>query len=215
MMINCIICNFFNENTEASEYAEYLTSRLNDDNYNIAELIQELQGVKLNCTQEDLEAHQKNCLPLIVRNEGDQEETNTQNIFIDFSDSLKVFKIKNPIERNGMCDILLNEINFKILYIINEKLNLFKDKIPKDDIQAFKIINDMVAKPDIENVTTGTISTIEDLKKYNNRLLNKLIKSKYLNKEEVYSLMKLLTNKDTLHNIFYNDDTADCAGLFT
>ena len=37
---------------------------------------------------------------------------------------LKTFKTQNPIEQNNSCNDLLNEINYKLIYIINEKLIL-------------------------------------------------------------------------------------------
>ena len=69
---------------------------------------------------------------------------------INFDEVLKTFKTQNPIEQNNSCNDLLNEINYKLLYIINEKLNHYQDRVPKDDIQAFKIINDLVYKDAIE-----------------------------------------------------------------
>ena len=64
----------------------------------------------------------------------------------------KLLKTQNPIEQNNSCNDLLNEINYKLLYIINVKLNHYQDRIPKDDIQAFKIINDLVYKNEFESV---------------------------------------------------------------
>ena len=82
--------------------------------------------------------------------EYDSEDDNDKSLNINFDEVLKTFKTQNPIEQNNSCNDLLNEINYKLLYIINEKLNHYQDRVPKDDIQAFKIINDLVYKDAIE-----------------------------------------------------------------
>ena len=87
---------------------------------------------------------------------------------------------------------LLNEINYKLLYIINEKLNHFQDRIPKDDIQAFKIINDLVYKNEFENVDAPETLKMSDMKKYSNDMIKKMIQSKYLSRKDTIDIMKLI-----------------------
>ena len=98
------------------------------------------------------------------------EDNNDISLNINFDEVLKTFKIQNPIEQNNSCNDLLNEINYKLLYIINEKLNYYQDRIPKDDIQAFKIINEMVYKAEIENISTSDIILNDDYVKVQNEI---------------------------------------------
>ena len=80
------------------------------------------------------------------------------------------------MQRIAKC-LALSEINYKLLYIINEKLNRYQDRVPKDDIQAFKIINEMVYKPEIENVLSSNIVMNYDAKRYGNEIINNLLQS--------------------------------------
>ena len=105
---------------------------------------------------------------------------------------MKTFKTQNPIEQNNNCNDLLNEINYKLLYIINEKLNHYQDRIPKDDIQAFKIINDLVYKNEFESVVPPETLKMSDMKRYSNEMIKKMIQSKYLSRKDTLDIMKLI-----------------------
>ena len=141
----------------------------------------------------------------MINNANDNKNINDNEAVkfsVNFDDDLKLFKTKNLIEQNNHCNELLSEINYKLLYIINEKLNRYQDRVPKDDIQAFKIINEMVYKAEIENISTSDIILNDDAKKYGNGLINKLLQSKYLTREESLELIKFIFNKDCYNHVF-------------
>ena len=159
----------------------------------------------LNFTLDDLINYKNSCnLAEIINSVNNKIDNEKEDIkfSVDFVEDLKIFKSKNLIEQNNHCNELLNEINYKLLYIINEKLNRYQDRIPKDDIQAFKIINDLVYKPEIENITTSDIILNNDARKYGNELINKLIQSKYLSREESLNLIKFIFNKECYSHVF-------------
>ena len=180
---------------ENQNYKDYIISRL-VDNIDLKVICDELNTFETNIvfTIEDLINYKNSCDFGNVTtdvNDIDNEEENIKFV-IDFSNELKVFKNKNLIEQNNHCNELLNEINYKLLYIINEKLNRYQDRVPKDDIQAFKIINDLVYKPEIENIATSDIILNDHARKYGNDLINKLIQSKYLTREDTFNLIKFI-----------------------
>ena len=124
--------------------------------------------------------------------ENNNEDDNDISLNINFDEVLKTFKTQNPIEQNNNCNDLLNEINYKLLYIINEKLNHYQDRIPKDDIQAFKIINDLVYKNEFESVVPPETLKMSDMKRYSNEMIKKMIQSKYLSRKDTLDIMKLI-----------------------
>ena len=179
------------------DYKNYIINRLVDD-IDVKVICDELNTLEhnLNFTLDDLINYKNSCnLAEIINSVNNKIDNEKEDIkfSVDFVEDLKIFKSKNLIEQNNHCNELLNEINYKLLYIINEKLNRYQDRIPKDDIQAFKIINDLVYKPEIENITTSDIILNNDARKYGNELINKLIQSKYLSREESLNLIKVIS----------------------
>jgi hypothetical protein len=135
---------------ENQDFKNYINTRVND-NIDLNIIYDELEILHNDFKIDDLIEYKnsddfKKQIP-VINNEINIEDKIEKILFnINFDDNLKTFKAQNPIEQNNSCNDLLNEINYKLLYIINEKLNHFQDRIPKDDIQAFKIINDLVYK---------------------------------------------------------------------
>ena len=177
------------------DFKNYIDTRLNDsidDNV----IYQELEILHNDFKIEDLIEYKnssnfKRQKP-IKNLESDSEDDNDKSLNINFDDVLKTFKTQNPIEQNNSCNDLLNEINYKLLYIINEKLNHYQDRIPKDDIQAFKIINDLVYKNEFESVVPPETLKMSDMKKYSNEMIKKMIQSKYLSRKDTLDIMKLI-----------------------
>lgn len=128
---------FLKENVD---FKNYIDTRLND-NVDVNIIYDELEVLHSDFKIEDLIEYKnsiyfKRQVP-IINFESNSEDNNDISLNINFDEVLKTFKIQNPIEQNNSCNDLLNEINYKLLYIINEKLNHYQDRIPKDDIQAF------------------------------------------------------------------------------
>ena len=146
------------------------------------------RAIHLYLTNDDF----KKQIPIINNEINNKDNINKISFNINFDENLKIFKTQNPIEQNNSCNDLLNEINYKLLYIINEKLNHFQDRIPKDDIQAFKIINDLVYKNEFENVDAPETLKMSDMKKYSNDMIKKMIQSKYLSRKDTIDIMKLI-----------------------
>ena len=189
------------------DYKNYIISRFIDD-VDILTICDELNTFEtdFNFTINDLINYKNSCdLSSMINNANDNKNINDNEAVkfsVNFDDDLKLFKTKNLIEQNNHCNELLSEINYKLLYIINEKLNRYQDRVPKDDIQAFKIINEMVYKAEIENISTSDIILNDDAKKYGNGLINKLLQSKYLTREESLELIKFIFNKDCYNHVF-------------
>ena len=180
---------------ENQNYKDYIINRLVDD-IDLKVICDELNTFETNIvfTIEDLISYKNSCDLSNIKsnvNDIDNKEENIKFV-VDFGNDLKTFKNKNLIEQNNHCNELLNEINYKLLYIINEKLNRYQDRVPKDDIQAFKIINDLIYKPEIENIATSDIILNDHARKYGNDLINKLIQSKYLTREDTFNLIKFI-----------------------
>ena len=179
------------------DYKIYIVNRLIDD-IDIQTICDELNSFEtdINFTINDLINYKNSSdLSSMINNANDNKNNNDNEAVkfsVNFDDDLKLFKAKNPIEQNNHCNDLLGEINYKLLYIINEKLNRYQDRVPKDDIQAFKIINEMVYKPEIENVLSSNIVMNYDAKRYGNELINKLLQSKYLTREDTLNLIKFM-----------------------
>ncbi len=195
------------------DYKNYIISRFIND-INIQDICDELNSFEtdISFTIDDLINYKNSCdlsNMAKVANDNKNNDDETVRFSVNFDDDLKQFKAKNPIEQNNHCNELLSEINYKLLYIINEKLNRYQDRVPKDDIQAFKIINDMVYKPEIENVEIKQIHLQKEADKYGNILINKLMQSKYLTREECLNLIKFIFNKDCVHHVFNLDEDFD------
>ena len=184
--------NFLKENVD---FKNYIDTRLND-NVDVNIIYKELEVLHNDFKIEDLIEYKnsvnfKRKIP-IINFESHSEDDNDISLNINFDDVLKTFKTQNPIEQNNSCNDLLNEINYKLLYIINEKLNHYQDRIPKDDIQAFKIINDLVYKNEFESVVPPETLKMSDMKKYSNEMIKKMIQSKYLSRKDTLDIMKLI-----------------------
>jgi hypothetical protein len=183
---------FLNENVD---FKNYIDTRLNDSiDDNI--IYEELEILHNDFKIEDLIEYKnssnfKRQKP-IINFESNSEDDNDISLNINFDEVLKTFKTQNPIEQNNSCNDLLNEINYKLLYIINEKLNHYQDRIPKDDIQAFKIINDLVYKNEFESVVPPETLKMSDMKRYSNEMIKKMIQSKYLSRKDTLDIMKLI-----------------------
>ncbi len=181
---------------ENQDFKNYINTRIND-NVDIDIIYNELEILHNDFKIDDLIKYKnsddfKKQIP-VINNEINIEDKIEKILFnINFYDNLKTFKAQNPIEQNNSCNDLLNEINYKLLYIINEKLNHFQDRIPKDDIQAFKIINDLVYKNEFENVIPPETLKMSDMKKYSNDMIKKMIQSKYLSRKDTIDIMKLI-----------------------
>ena len=181
---------------ENQDFENYINTRIND-NVDIDIIYNELEILHNDFKIDDLIEYKnsddfKKQIP-VINNEINIEDKIEKILFnINFDDNLKTFKAQNPIEQNNSCNNLLNEINYKLLYIINEKLNHFQDRIPKDDIQAFKIINDLVYKNEFENVIPPETLKMSDMKKYSNDMIKKMIQSKYLSRKDTIDIMKLI-----------------------
>lgn len=191
--------NKLNEFLEQNQdYKTYIINRLIDD-IDVQVICDELNTFEtnINFTIDDLINYKNNCdLSNKINNLNDNNEQENIKFVVDFGNDLKIFKSKNLLEQNNHCNELLTEINYKLLYIINEKLNRYQDRVPKDDIQAFKIINDLVYKAEIENIATSDIILNDDARKYGNDLINKLMQSKYLTREDSLNLIKFIFNKE-------------------
>ena len=184
--------NFLKENVD---FKNYIDTRLND-NVDVNIIYKELEVLHNDFKIEDLIEYKnsvnfKRQIP-IINFESNSEDDNDISLNINFDDVLKTFKTQNPIEQNNSCNDLLNEINYKLLYIINEKLNHYQDRIPKDDIQAFKIINDLVYKNEFESVVPPENLKMSDMKRYSNEMIKKMIQSKYLSRKDTLDIMKLI-----------------------
>jgi hypothetical protein len=183
---------FLNENVD---FKNYIDTRLNDSiDDNI--IYEELEILHNDFKIEDLIEYKnssnfKRQKP-IKNLESDSEDDNDKSLNINFDEVLKTFKVKTPIEQNNSCNDLLNEINYKLLYIINEKLNHYKDRVPKDDIQAFKIINDLVYKNEFEVLPPPDILERPDLVVYTNDMMKKLLEAKFLSRKDAIEIMKLI-----------------------
>jgi hypothetical protein len=183
---------FLNENVD---FKNYIDTRLNDSiDDNI--IYEELEILHNDFKVEDLIEYKnisnfKRQKP-IKNLESDSEDDNDKSLNINFDEVLKTFKVKTPIEQNNSCNDLLNEINYKLLYIINEKLNHYQDRVPKDDIQAFKIINDLVYKNEFEVLPPPDILERPDLVVYTNDMMKKLLEAKFLSRKDAIEIMKLI-----------------------
>jgi hypothetical protein len=181
---------------ENQDFKNYINTRVND-NIDLNIIYDELEILHNDFKIDDLIEYKnsddfKKQIP-VINNEINIEDKIEKILFnINFDNNLKTFKAQNPIEQNNSCNDLLNEINYKLLYIINEKLNHFQDRIPKDDIQAFKIINDLVYKNEFENVIPPETLKMSDMKKYSNDMIKKMIQSKYLSRKDTIDIMKLI-----------------------
>jgi hypothetical protein len=183
---------FLKENVD---FKNYIDTRLND-NVDVNIIYNELEVLHSDFKIEDLIEYKnsvnfKRQIP-IINFETNNLDDNDISLNINFDEVLKTFKTQNPIEQNNSCNDLLNEINYKLLYIINEKLNHYQDRIPKDDIQAFKIINDLVYKNEFESVVPPETLKMSDMKKYSNEMIKKMIQSKYLSRKDTLDIMKLI-----------------------
>jgi len=184
--------NFLKENVD---FKNYIDTRLND-NVDVNIIYKELEVLHNDFKIEDLIEYKnsvnfKRQIP-IINFETNNLDDNDISLNINFDEVLKTFKTQNPIEQNNSCNDLLNEINYKLLYIINEKLNHYQDRIPKDDIQAFKIINDLVYKNEFESVVPPETLKMSDMKRYSNEMIKKMIQSKYLSRKDTLDIMKLI-----------------------
>ena len=184
---------FLKENVD---FKNYIDTRLND-NVDINIIYEELEVLHKDFKIEDLIEYKnsvnfKRQIPFINFEINNEDNNNEISLNINFDDVLKTFKTQNPIEQNNSCNDLLNEINYKLLYIINEKLNHYQDRIPKDDIQAFKIINDLVYKNEFESVVPPETLKMSDMKRYSNEMIKKMIQSKYLSRKDTLDIMKLI-----------------------
>jgi hypothetical protein len=178
------------------DFKNYIDTRLND-NVDINIIYEELEVLHNDFKIEDLIEYKnsvnfKRQIPFINFETNNEDNNNEISLNINFDDVLKTFKTQNPIEQNNSCNDLLNEINYKLLYIINEKLNHYQDRIPKDDIQAFKIINDLVYKNEFESVVPPETLKMSDMKRYSNEMIKKMIQSKYLSRKDTLDIMKLI-----------------------
>lgn len=183
---------FLKENVD---FKNYIDTRLND-NVDVNIIYEELEVLHSDFKIEDLIEYKnsinfKKQIP-IINFETNNLDDNEMSLNINFDEVLKTFKTQNPIEQNNNCNDLLNEINYKLLYIINEKLNHYQDRIPKDDIQAFKIINDLVYKNEFESVVPPETLKMSDMKRYSNEMIKKMIQSKYLSRKDTLDIMKLI-----------------------
>ena len=183
---------FLKENVD---FKNYIDTRLND-NIDVNIIYKELEVSHNDFKIEDLIEYKnsinfKRQIPFI-NFENNNEDDNDISLNINFDEVLKTFKTQNPIEQNNNCNDLLNEINYKLLYIINEKLNHYQDRIPKDDIQAFKIINDLVYKNEFESVVPPETLKMSDMKRYSNEMIKKMIQIKYLSRKDTLDIMKLI-----------------------
>jgi hypothetical protein len=191
---------FLKENVD---FKNYIDTRLNDSiDDNI--IYEELEILHNDFKIEDLIEYKnssnfKRQKP-IKNLEYDSEDDNDKSLNINFDEVLKTFKTQNPIEQNNCCNDLLNEINYKLLYIINEKLNHYQDRVPKDDIQAFKIINDLVYKNEFEVLPPPDILERPDLVVYTNDMVKKLLEAKFLSRKDAIEIMKLIL-KDSWNKI--------------
>ncbi len=184
---------FLKENVD---FKNYIDTRLND-NIDVNIIYEELEVLHKDFKIEDLIEYKnsvnfKRQIPFINFETNNEDNNNEISLNINFDDVLKTFKTQNPIEQNNSCNDLLNEINYKLLYIINEKLNHYQDRIPKDDIQAFKIINDLVYKNEFESVVPPETLKMSDMKRYSNEMIKKMIQSKYLSRKDTLDIMKLI-----------------------
>ena len=184
---------FLKENVD---FKNYIDTRLND-NVDVNIIYNELEVLHSDFKIEDLIEYKnsvnfKRQIPVINFETNNEDNNNEISLNINFDEVLKTFKTQNPIEQNNSCNDLLNEINYKLLYIINEKLNHYQDRIPKDDIQAFKIINDLVYKNEFESVVPPETLKMSDMKRYSNEMIKKMIQSKYLSRKDTLDIMKLI-----------------------
>ena len=184
---------FLKENVD---FKNYIDTRLND-NIDVNIIYEELEVLHKDFKIEDLIEYKnsvnfKRQIPVINFETNNEDKNNEILLNINFDEVLKTFKTQNPIEQNNSCNDLLNEINYKLLYIINEKLNHYQDRIPKDDIQAFKIINDLVYKNEFESVVPPETLKMSDMKRYSNEMIKKMIQSKYLSRKDTLDIMKLI-----------------------
>ena len=184
--------NFLKENVD---FKNYIDTRLND-NVDVNIIYKELEVLHNDFKIEDLIEYKnsvnfKRQIP-IINFESNSEDDNDISLNINFDDVLKTFKTQNPIEQNNSCNDLLNEINYKLLYIINEKLNHYQYRVPKDDIQAFKIINDLVYKNEFEVLPPPDILERPDLVVYTNDMVKKLLEAKFLSRKDAIEIMKLI-----------------------
>ena len=184
--------NFLKENVD---FKNYIDTRIND-NVDVNIIYKELEVLHNDFKIENLIEYKnsvnfKRQIP-IINFETNNLDDNDISLNINFDEVLKTFKTQNPIEQNNSCNDLLNEINYKLLYIINEKLNHYQDRIPKDDIQAFKIINDLVYKNEFESVVPPETLKMSDMKRYSNEMIKKMIQSKYLSRKDTLDIMKLI-----------------------
>lgn len=192
------------------DYKNYIISRFIND-VDVQDICDELNSFEanINFTVDDLVNYKNTCDLSSEINNINSNENNSENeavkFTVNFDEPLKIFKSKNPIEQNNQCNELLSEINYKLLYIINEKLNRYQDRVAKDDIQAFKIINDLVYKPEIENAGIEGLQLQKEADKYGNILVNRLVQSKYLTRDECLNLIKFIFNKDCHHHVFKHE----------
>jgi hypothetical protein len=199
-MTDCKPCKFIAEN---KEIGNYIKTRLST-NCDLQELYDEITNMNEVCdfSLADLAEHKQQCDHLTINYDNDNQEENAPKMEIDFSEELREFKSNDLVEQTTICNRLLAEINYKLLFIINSKLDFFKDRVPKEDIQALKIINDMVYKPDIINDLQKDVVTHEQAEEYANKLINRLLKSDSLTKDECLELLKMITHKDMQNRLF-------------
>jgi hypothetical protein len=181
---------------ENQDFKNYINTRIND-NVDIDIIYNELEILHNDFKIDDLIEYKnsddfKKQIPIINDEINNKDIIDKISFNINFDENLKIFKAQNPIEQNNSCNDLLNEINYKLLYIINEKLNHYQDRIPKDDIQAFKIINDLVYKNEFESVVPPETLKMSDMKRYSNEMIKKMIQSKYLSRKDTLDIMKLI-----------------------
>ena len=193
---------FLKENVD---FKNYINTRLND-NIDVNIIYEELEVLHKDFKIEDLIEYKnsvnfKRQIPVINFETNNEDNNNEISLNINFDEVLKTFKTQNPIEQNNSCNDLLNEINYKLLYIINEKLNHYQDRVPKDDIQAFKIINDLVYKNEFQVLPPPDILERPDLVVYTNDMVKKLLEAKFLSRKDAIEIMKLIF-KDSWNKTF-------------
>jgi hypothetical protein len=205
-MTECKPCKFIAEN---KEIGNYIKTRLST-NCDLQELYDEIVSTNevFDFSLVDLVEHKKQCNILTINYGNDNEEENTPKIEIDFTEGLREFKDSDLVEQSAICNRLLAEINYKLIFIINEKLDFYKDRVPKEDIQALKIINDMVYKPDIKNDLQKDVITREQAEDYANKLINKLLKSNSLTKDESLELLKIIVHEKMHNHLFKPNKTS-------
>lgn len=205
--MNCRVCKFLLDN---GEYKNYINKKIKS-NFNLVELNEEIKtfDVSVDFNVDDLE-HHKYCIENLELSKQELQHTQytmeniieNKSVVINIENQVEEFKTKSAVEKTMLFDDLLKETSYKVLSIVNEKLNLYGDKIPKDDIQAFKTLYDLTNKVDVVNCYKKPITTHDDLTFYSNKLINNLMNCEYLTKEECIDLLKLVYDKNTSYQLF-------------